>query len=402
MKILVTSASWKAALTVLESLGKQGHTISLIDSDPYSAGFYSKYCYEGLVSPDERDKERYITYILNIIKTNPYNLLIPISDLTTEYFSERREEITKYVKMLLPPKELIDLARNKDKTYRFALDHDIVIPATYFPSSLAEVTNLAQKDIFPCIVKKAKGTANKGNTYIRHKQELIGQYTSLDSNDERPVIQEFVDGDIYGFAAVCQEGEIIDCFMFRANQEYALAGTAPYSHSVWEEKFFEVAKRAVKILNWTGVIDLDYIKDKNGEYRLLEINPRFSGTSYFAYKCGVDLPVRYCELVTNNSRRETFQRTRYRAGLTFRCIFPQEVMFCLKNEMYFFNFFKNFFNFRIIMDLNFTDPQLVFWLIKHTWWYWRDQIRMRIEKDHEYDKQESPSLKLAESVRRSL
>src|SRR4051812_21543876 len=110
MNILVTTGSWNASLTVMESLAKKGHCVYLLDSDPYCPGFYSKHCTEGIVSPEEREENRFIECISGIVQSRKFDLLIPISDRATETLSIYREQILPYVPILLPSKELIELA----------------------------------------------------------------------------------------------------------------------------------------------------------------------------------------------------------------------------------------------------------------------------------------------------
>ena len=67
MKILITSGSWNAALVVMKSLAKRGCQIYLLDSDSYCAGFRSRHCSGGIVTPRESDRAGYIDALIKII-----------------------------------------------------------------------------------------------------------------------------------------------------------------------------------------------------------------------------------------------------------------------------------------------------------------------------------------------
>jgi predicted ATP-grasp superfamily ATP-dependent carboligase len=309
--------------------------------------------------------------MVRIVKSGRFDLLIPMSDFSTEYLSARRERILPYVKMFLPSKESIELARYKDRTYRFAVDNDIAIPRTYFPQSLRDVARCVDRAVFPCVVKKPRGTANKGNAYFYDKRNLLRHYERLKPEDEWPVIQEFVYGEFYGFLAVAQEGELVDCVMFKTDQKYAMEGTAPYCESITDEDFLATAKRIVKLLNWTGAINMDFIKDRSGEIRLLEINPRLSGSATFAYRLGVDLPSVYVDLVRGRVNRR-FVDFRYKAGVVFRSVLSSELISALKDKKYWMNLFVNFLDLRMRTDIPWDDPGLLVWELRHVWWYWRD------------------------------
>ncbi len=213
MKVLITSGSWNAALVVMKSLARRGCKVYLLDSDPYCAGFRSRYCAGGFVTPREGDKGKYVDALVKIITAQKFDLLVPMSDHTTEFLSEERDRIGLYTHMLLPSRELISLARFKDKAYRFMQEHGMAIPKTYFPRSFEDVARLAGSVVYPCVVKKPRGSANRGNAYFSDKQGLEAYYRDLKEEDLWPVIQELVQGDFYGVTAIARDGEILDCFM---------------------------------------------------------------------------------------------------------------------------------------------------------------------------------------------
>jgi carbamoylphosphate synthase large subunit len=375
MNILITPGTWTASLTIMESLAKQGHHIFLLDSDPYCAGFRSKYCKKGIIVPPETDTERYLLAIEHLITTEQFDLLIPTSDLSTEFLSKERERMLPYVEMLLPSKDLIELARFKDRTYRFALENGIAIPRTYFPQTVDEVIALAQNLDFPCVVKKPRGTANKGNSYFYNSESLIDHYLHLTAQDEWPVIQEFIRGEFYGFLAVAQEGEVLDGLMYKTKQQYSSAGSmSPYCVSVTEEEFINTAKRIVRLLNWTGALNIDFLQDPEGHLLMLEINPRLSGSLTFAYKLGVDLPDIYRSLAFRNVEKR-FHKVHYPSQVVFRYVLPSEMIYTIKNKGHLFKFLLNFLNFNIKTDIPWGDHGLIISQLWHLWWYQRDRTK---------------------------
>ena len=76
----------------------------------------------------------------------------------------------------------------------------------------------------------------------------------------------------------------------------------------------------VRALDWHGAVDFDFLRDATGQYLLLELNPRFSGTINFACKMGVDLPGAYLDLAFDNLK-QSYQRD-YAEGICFERSFP--------------------------------------------------------------------------------
>ncbi len=370
--MLVTSGSWNAALVVMKSLARRGCQVYLLDSDPYCAGFRSRYCSGGIIAPRESNKEIYVDALVKILSAQKFDLLVPMSDHTTEFLSEERDCITRYTHMLLPSRELIALARFKDKAYRFMQENGIAIPKTYFPRSLEDVARMAQNVSYPCVVKKLRGSANSGNSYFSGKQGLEDYYRNLKKEDLWPVIQEFIRGDFYGVTAIAHDGEIQDCFMYTARQEYALSGTPPYGKSVVDADLFGIAQKLIRLLKWNGAINLDFLKDKDGGFKFLEINPRLPGSMDFIYAAGLDFPSLYLDLAFGKADTK-FKGFAYKPGMKFRFVLPLELIYTLKNKKHLSKLLFSFLDSRLTTDLPWNDPKLLLWKLRHVWWYWRAQ-----------------------------
>jgi predicted ATP-grasp superfamily ATP-dependent carboligase len=374
MNILITPGTWTASLTIMESLSRKGHNVFLVDHDSYCVGFRSKHCKKGIVVPHETNSEAYLKAIENIVETRNFDLLIPTGDLSTEIISANRERLLPYVRLLLPPAELVELARYKDRAYEFALKNDILIPKTYFPKSLRDVESIAQYLIFPCVVKKPRGTANKGNTYFDDRESLIRDYRNLVSEDGWPVIQEYIKGDFYGFLAVAYQGEVLDGLMYKTFQQYTTGGMPPYCWSVTDTALIETAKRIVKKLKWTGAINIDFLRGEDGRLRMLEINPRLSGSLTFAHHLGVDLTGTYLALALGVPKKSPIVPS-YKPNAIFRYFLPSEIIYVINKKASFFKMFLNFFNFKMKTDITWSDPGLITSHLWHVWWYHQDRIK---------------------------
>ena len=256
------------------------------------------------------------------------------------------------------------------------LKNHIDIPKTYFPQSFEDVERLSETVSYPCVVKKPRGSANRGNAYFYNKTGLAEYFRNLKQEDLWPVIQDFVEGDFYGLTAIVNGGEILDCFMYKARQKYAYYGTPPYGVSVNDMDFFNVAQRLIRLLKWHGVINLDFLKDKDGKFKFLEINPRLPGSLDFAYAMGIDFPSLYTDLAFGKVNT-SFQGARYKAGIKFRFILPLEFVYTLRNRKHLPALFFNFLDPFTKTDLPWGDPKLFFWKLRHVFWYWRSKKHLQ-------------------------
>ena len=68
------------------------------------------------------------------------------------------------------------------------------------------------------------------------------------------------------------------------------AGISVQGTFLKNEKIIEHCTNILASLNLSGPIGLQFKEDNNGEFKLLEINPRIQGTSVAALGIGINLP----------------------------------------------------------------------------------------------------------------
>lgn len=367
MNILLTTAEWKGTLACMRSLARLGHRVVLLSKSKFTPHIHSKYCKESIITPREEEREVYINFLFEVLKKNKFDLVVPMSDMTVEYFSEMRNEIFKYTKLILPKKESVDIASRKDMTYRFALENKISIPKTFFPQNMEDVKKISNDSIYPCYIKYSKGAGGLGNRLALNKESLLFTFTNLKNIQDWPVIQVFAKGRYGNFVGVCDQGEIISYFIYESIRQYPeKSGPNVYSLSFYDEDALKFSLKIVKALNWTGPINFDFIMKKNNEILLIDINPRFPGSLQAASGSGVDLPSKLLEIV--DGRAKKCLKKNYRENVLYRAVFLQEIHSCIENKKYFFNFFINFFRLNTCYDFSIFDYRLLWWQLKQAKW----------------------------------
>ncbi len=374
-KILVTDGLWQGSITTIQSLGRQGHEIYLADHDANRSTGRSKYCRKLFTCPHPKDKKNYVDAIIEILAREKFDLLVPIGDQTMEAFAERKDELLKHTRVIIPDHDKILIADDKRLTAKFAQENDILIPISYQISSKEEAKNVARKDIFPCIAKMPSETASEGLMILETREDFLDFYSHDENLQRYTLVQKFVQGDIYGSTAVCHEGQILNYFMFYVPIRYGTGGAASYYYSSNNPTLLEITRDIVRKLNWTGFIDFDFLEDKEGNFVLLEINPRLSGGSQFAHKMGVDLPLTYFNLVLNNDTRVV--EPKYRDNKQYRLLLPVEVMYHLRNYRRIHRSFFQIFNLLSCTNINWNDWPLTRSQLKETWWNCRHIIKGR-------------------------
>ena len=85
-----------------------------------------------------------------------------------------------------------------------------------------------------------------------------------------------------------------------------------------------MTERILDALEWHGPAQLEWIRDeRDGQYRLLEINPRFWGTLELSTKAGLD----FADLTVRMLDGETLDgEFPYAVGVRERWAFPEELL----------------------------------------------------------------------------
>ena len=147
---------------------------------------------------------------------------------------------------------------------------------------------------FPVYIKPRYGAGSVLNSIVQ-TPNLLKEI--LKNNEEEYIIQPYISGQEYGVNAYVDyySGKLIDCFLLK---KIAMrAGETFKSVSVHDKIIEGLVERVCKTLMFKGPIDID-IMEMDGDFYILEVNPRFGGGYPHAYQCGVNFPA----LISKNTK----------------------------------------------------------------------------------------------------
>ena len=81
--------------------------------------------------------------------------------------------------------------------------------------------------------------------------------------------------------------------------------------TVNDPELYAVAESFVRATRWRGPFEVEALRDREGQYHLIEVNPRFPAWCYLSAAAGVNLPRMVVELAAG---REVAPRARLRGG----------------------------------------------------------------------------------------
>ncbi|MBN1250646.1 MAG: ATP-grasp domain-containing protein [Bacteroidales bacterium] len=261
-----------------------GYKVTLYNNSSISVARFSNTCSKFCKFKD-------VNHLLDILINKEINkneaLLIPTNDMLVGFISDNYDVLNEKYMLSNSIKDITELAFNKIKTYKMAIRAGVKMPESFFPNSIEELNEIADKIDYPVIIKPAimynfYKKSGKKVFLCNSRQELIENYNQalkIIKNDE-VIVQEFLTGgakNLYSFASYASKGEVFGSFIAnRIRQKPMDFGVATtFAKTVISERIEQLALSLVKEMNYSGLSEIEFMyDDKIQDYKLIEINPR--------------------------------------------------------------------------------------------------------------------------------
>lgn len=244
----------------------------------------------------------YVNITLNICKEQKIDALISLNDLELPILAKNKAQFEAIgVKVIVSDPQVIDIAFDKYKTAQWVESIGLAAPKTYV--RLADVKDaLAKGEIaFPLFMKPRWGSGSIGLESIADMEELDIYYNLLmkkikktilataSVGDEYIMIQEKLTGNEFGLDIMNDlNGKNVGVSVKR---KLAMrAGETDKAVTVDLPEVREMGRKIGEALGHIGNLDVDIMQRANGDYCVLELNPRFGGGYPFSYEAGVNMP----------------------------------------------------------------------------------------------------------------
>lgn len=228
--------------------------------------------------------EKYWDEIEKICNKENVGLIVSLIDPELELLAKEKDRFEKR-KILVNTAnyELIHDTYDKSNTILFLKENNFPYIKT-FNSLESVLTALENKEVdYPLFMKPNCGSGSQGISIIRSTDELTSLYKS------NMIIQEYMGANEIGVDVFVDliTGEV--CSIFAKKKLKMRAGETDKSVSFKDEKLFALIKEFAEKYGLRGVNDID-VFEKDGQYYISEVNPRFGGGYIHAYESGVDFP----------------------------------------------------------------------------------------------------------------
>jgi carbamoyl-phosphate synthase large subunit len=202
------------------------------------------------------------------------------------------------VRLLMPDKAML-AARDKDRLPELCAAIDVDTPRC------ERVTDTAFFDFgegsdwtYPVVVKGVFYDA-----YVVHgPEEARMRFHQIAAQWGYPIlVQPFVAGEEYNLTALGDgKGGMIGAVSMR-KRAVTEKGKAWAGISTLDTQLLEVSEKLIAALNWRGPLEIESLRDREGNLHLVEINPRFPAWIYLSHGVGRNLPIALLQVMAGET-----------------------------------------------------------------------------------------------------
>ena len=203
--VLILRSAQHGGLAIARSLGRLSIPVYIVDEDPRTPGFFSKYCRGRFVwdidQAPEGDSVEYLEEIGR--RLGRPALIIPTTDTAALFLAANAGALRRwFICRHLSPR-LTHSLHSKKEMHLLAARAGVRTPNTFFPESKQELLKFAERARFPIILKAIEGWRAKNQSarkpIVYGRRELIDEYQMMMEDPEDPehpnvMLQEYIPG----------------------------------------------------------------------------------------------------------------------------------------------------------------------------------------------------------------
>lgn len=304
LAVLVPEAHALGMLAALRSLGQAGYRMHAASPQSDAIGFASRFCTVRTTCPTFHDPA-YVPWLRRYIAKNAIGAIIPGGAflLAIEPFFEE----FRHLLPIAPERQVVYRALSKVEVFEAfqgaplplrLLDHhppSLVIDRELSPVTEAEIARLGQSIYLKADARY--GAAGSDDLLIgplRPSEVTAALWKALGCY-RKVLLQQGVAGRQAGVALLLDaKGAVLaaNCFV-DVHLEPTRRGTMSLRRTWHNPDLLEDALRRLRHLGWQGAAMLEYrVRDSDGSFDFIEINPRYWQSLHLDLMSGIDFPRR--------------------------------------------------------------------------------------------------------------
>lgn len=314
-------------LSIARSLSENNHVV-FVAGDDTSISRYSRYVTSCCnVSCDAID------LLIDVIKEKKIDIVIPMEDKWARALSHHKNKIEAEttVKCAICSSDIYDLVESKTLLLEFCKANNIPHPKTEKLST--NLDDLSENIVFPSLIKPSYSEGARGIKIVYSLEELkevihahIQQYGECS-------LQEYISNDHYYNVMLYRSanGTYANHVVTKITRYYPIkGGSSSFCTTIENESLVDICKDLLNKLNWVGFADFDVLEKEEGDYRIIEINPRVPASVRAAAISGVN----FGEIIVKDLMCEEIPHYNYNTGKHLRYLGLDIAWFLASSERF--------------------------------------------------------------------
>jgi len=321
IRVLILGGYARQSLPLVHAFHRLGCTVAALCSSRLDVAYASRLTDEKILGVCDRENpEATAKQVLDLLKTGKYDAVIPTVDFSAKLLSDHKEEFSAYTRVMANDKEVYAVAGDKLATMAVCMEHRIPCPVTL--TECSSVEDACRGDLrYPIVVKPRVGYGAIGFRRVESAEALRELFADPAHHPQDYVFQEFIPqtGLQYECAMFMDENdEVKTSLVFSKNRWFPVnGGSSTLNITVDRPDIVESCTKLLKLIHWRGPADIDLIQDeRDGVAKIMEINPRVSGSVKIAFEAGADQARQMLEYLYGE---EVTAYREYKIGQRLRC-----------------------------------------------------------------------------------
>ena len=258
----------------------------------------------------EATNENYVDLLIDICKKENVDIYFPNISAEVSAVAERADEFLRLgTKVSIADQSVVTLVNNKLHIYDYLRKHRLELPEYYPVYSITDFEIGCKKLGYPekpVCIKLVSNSGSRGvriidakrdryqifahdkpNSFFTSYEDMLSVLKSVKALDEMMLV-EYMPGNEYTVDLLADNGDVL--YMVGRENVVSLMSIAQKSIVTKIDSAYEMCREIVKILNYSGNIGFDFMKDADGKPVLMDINPRLTATVSVIAAAGVNLP----------------------------------------------------------------------------------------------------------------
>ena len=228
----------------------------------------------------EGDTSALVVEIIEVIKREAVDLLLPISLVCLKLVDQNRAAFAKHVNIgPCPTEEVLELLDDKYKFYQFCLQNGISHPKSVLAKSWQDIDPANVGVEFPILIKPLLGAGGFSTLVFAENRAQLE--TFLNSSEEKKqkyfpaLVQEYFDGEDIDLNGYSLNGKILASSVMRT-EFYEKNRELSFTSFVRDDEVKRLGEKVLALSGYSGPANIDMrIRKSDGELMLIEVNPRY-------------------------------------------------------------------------------------------------------------------------------